>query len=103
MTPSKSNRTAWAQLYEARRISSEPESRSPGRPPAPIPRHKVGVTLSQAEIFEIESWQNRLSEIARSKSLHRGNHWDFNPDRQRAHLSHRKQRTFLNRFRNSWS
>jgi hypothetical protein len=23
----------------------------------------VGVTLSQAEIFEIESWQNRLSEL----------------------------------------
>ncbi len=63
MTPNKSNRTAWAQLYEARRISSEPELRSPGRPPAPIPRHKVGVTLSQAEIFEIESWQNRLSEL----------------------------------------
>ena len=63
MTNTKQNRTAWAQLYEARRISPEPESRSPGRPPAPIPRHKVGVTLSQAEIFEIESWQNRLSEL----------------------------------------
>jgi hypothetical protein len=63
MTPGKQNRTAWAQLYEARRISPEPESRSPGRPPAPIPRHKVGVTLSQAEIFEIESWQNRLTEL----------------------------------------
>lgn len=63
MTNSKQNRTAWAQLYEARRIPPEPESRSPGRPPAPIPRHKVGVTLSQAEIFEIEAWQNRYSDL----------------------------------------
>jgi hypothetical protein len=63
MTPNRQNRTAWAQLYEARRISPEPESRNPGRPPAPIPRHKVGVTLSQAEIFEIESWQKRLTDL----------------------------------------
>jgi len=63
MTEPKVNRTAWAQLYEARRISAAPESRSPGRPPAPIPRHKVGVTLSQAEVFEIEAWQNRFSEM----------------------------------------
>ena len=63
MTMPKSSRTAWAQLYEARRLPQEPELRSPGRPPAPIPRHKVGLTLSQAEIFEIEAWQNRLSEM----------------------------------------
>ena len=63
MTMPRSSRTAWAQLYEARRLPQEPESRSPGRPPAPIPRHKVGLTLSQAEIFEIEAWQNRLSEM----------------------------------------
>jgi hypothetical protein len=63
MTEQRMNRTAWAQLYEARRIPAAPESRNPGRPPAPIPRHKVGVTLSQAEVFELEAWQNRFSEM----------------------------------------
>ena len=71
MTPSKQNRTAWAQLYEARRIPPEPESRSPGRPPAPIPRHKVGVTLSQAEIFEIEALAKPLHRTIGEKSFHR--------------------------------
>ncbi len=63
MNESKPSRTAWAQLYEARRIPAAPETRTPGRPPAPIPRHKVGVTLSQAEVFELEAWQNRFSEL----------------------------------------
>lgn len=63
MTEKKVNRTAWAQLYEARRIPAAPELRNPGRPPAPIPRHKVGVTLSQAEVFELEAWQNRFTEM----------------------------------------
>jgi hypothetical protein len=34
---------------------------------APIPRTKVGVTLSQAEINEIEAWQDRLSGLLRRK------------------------------------
>jgi len=63
MSEPKASRTAWAQLYEARRIPAAPESRNPGRPPAPIPRHKVGVTLSQAEVFELEAWQKRFSEM----------------------------------------
>jgi hypothetical protein len=56
-----SNRSAWVQLYEARSVPSEPESRSPGRPPGIVPRRKVGLTLSQGEITEIERWQERFS------------------------------------------
>lgn len=58
-----SNRSAWVQLYEARRVIAEPESRPPGRPPAPIPRHKVGITLSQGEVNELEAWQDRFSKL----------------------------------------
>jgi hypothetical protein len=58
-----SNRSAWVQLYEARSVPSEPESRSPGRPPGIVPRHKVGITLSQGEITELEHWQDRLSRL----------------------------------------
>ncbi len=58
-----SNRSAWVQLYEARRVLSEPETRPPGRPPAPIPRHKVGITLSQGEVNELEEWQDRFSNL----------------------------------------
>lgn len=58
-----SNRSAWVQLYEARRVLAEPESRPPGRPPAPIPRRKVGLTLSQGEINELEVWQDRISNL----------------------------------------
>ena len=58
-----SNRSAWVQLYEARRVLAEPETRPPGRPPAPIPRHKVGITLSQGEVNELEAWQERLSSL----------------------------------------
>ena len=57
------NRNAWVQLYEARRVLAEPETRPPGRPPAPIPRHKVGITLSQGEVNELEVWQDRLSNL----------------------------------------
>lgn len=64
MTSSHSpNRSAWVQLYEARRVIAEPETRPPGRPPAPIPRHKVGITLSQGEVNELEAWQERLSSL----------------------------------------
>jgi hypothetical protein len=63
MTTPSQPRTAWVQLYEARRIAAEPESRSPGRPPAPIPRHKVGLTLSQGETYELQMWQTRLSTL----------------------------------------
>lgn len=59
--PSFSNKPAWVQLYEARNVPVNPETRPPGRPPAPIPRHKVGFTLSQGEIAELETWQDRFS------------------------------------------
>lgn len=59
-----SPKSAWVQLYQARQIKADlVESRSPGRPPSPIPRRKVGMTLSQGEINEIETWQNRFSEL----------------------------------------
>lgn len=59
-----SSRTAWVQLYQARQVKSDPvESRTPGRPPSPIPRRKVGLTLSQGEISELEVWQERLSNV----------------------------------------
>lgn len=67
MSPASHARTAWVQLYEARRISNEPETRAPGRPPAPIPRRKVGLTLSQGEIYEIETWQARLTALVGRK------------------------------------
>ena len=57
------NRNAWVQLYEARRIPSEPEGRSPGRPPGIVPRRKVGMTLSQGEITELETWRVRFSGL----------------------------------------
>ncbi len=57
-------KSAWVQLYQARQLKADvTESRSPGRPPSPIPRRKVGLTLSQGEITEIEHWQERLSEL----------------------------------------
>jgi hypothetical protein len=58
-----SNRSAWVQLYEARSVPSEFESRSPGRPHGMVPRRKVGVTLSQGEITELERWQERFSGL----------------------------------------
>jgi hypothetical protein len=60
---SNSNKPAWVQLYEARRVAIEYETRSPGRPPAPIPRRKVGFTLSQGEMRELEVWQDRFSKL----------------------------------------
>lgn len=63
MSNQPASRNAWVQLYEARRVAPEPEKRPQGRPPAPIPRHKVGLTLSQGEVAELEVWQERLSEL----------------------------------------
>ena len=60
--PSQS-RSAWVQLYEARRTYNEPQSRPPGRPPSIVPRSKVGLTLSQGEISELEEWQTRFSNL----------------------------------------
>ena len=62
-----SNQNAWVQLYEARRVSSGPETRSPGRPPGIVPRRKVGLTLSQGEITEIERWQEKFSDLLNRK------------------------------------
>lgn len=57
-------KSAWVQLYQARQLKADiVEARSPGRPPSPIPRHKVGLTLSQGEISELEVWQQRLSDL----------------------------------------
>ena len=57
-------KSAWVQLYQARQIKAEiTESRTPGRPPSPIPRRKVGLTLSQGEINELDAWQERLSNL----------------------------------------
>jgi len=67
MTTPSSTRSAWVQLYEARRVSNDPEVRSPGRPPALIPRRKVGLTLAQGEITELEVWQDRFSLLLRRK------------------------------------
>ena len=63
MTELPSNKSAWVQLYEARRAVGTVTTRTPGRPPASIPRHKVGVTLSQGETTELESWQERFSKL----------------------------------------
>jgi hypothetical protein len=64
MSPSvnSTNKPAWVQLYEARRLTMEVEARSPGRPPAPVPRRKVGTTLSQGEISELDEWQKLFSK-----------------------------------------
>src|SRR5512135_3268588 len=65
MTTQKS---AWVQLYQARQTKADiAETRSPGRPPSPIPRRKVGLTLSQGEINELDHWQDRISEIVGRK------------------------------------
>ncbi|RPJ44187.1 MAG: hypothetical protein EHM21_10485 [Chloroflexi bacterium] len=57
-------KSAWVQLYQARQVKADvSESRSPGRPPSPIPRRKVGLTLSQGEITELDHWQERLSGL----------------------------------------
>jgi hypothetical protein len=61
-TPS-SSKSAWVQLYEARRLTGPAKMRLPGRPPSAIPRRKVGLTLSQGEIVELEAWQERLSNL----------------------------------------
>ncbi len=49
-----SGKSAWVQLYEARQLMGNIESRPPGRPPSSVPRRKVGLTLSQGEIQELE-------------------------------------------------
>jgi hypothetical protein len=67
MTSSPVSKPAWVQLYEARRMAVEIESRSPGRPPGPVPRHKVGITLSQGEVHELEGWQERLTALLHRK------------------------------------
>jgi hypothetical protein len=57
-------KNAWVQLYQARQIKADiMEARPPGRPPSPVPRRKVGLTLSQGEINELDTWQQRLSEM----------------------------------------
>ncbi|MEJ5200678.1 MAG: hypothetical protein WHV66_00480 [Anaerolineales bacterium] len=67
MTPRVTTKPAWVQLYDARQVPVEFEHRSPGRPPSPIPRHKVGMTLSQGEINELQAWQERFSNLLNRK------------------------------------
>ena len=62
-----SPKSAWVQLYEARRMAMELAVRAPGRPPAPVPRHKVGMTLSQGEVAELDVWQDRFSALLHRK------------------------------------
>jgi hypothetical protein len=64
---SSSSKSAWVQLYEARRATGTVKARSPGRPPAAIPRRKVGLTLSQGEIAELDVWQERFSNLLQRK------------------------------------
>ena len=63
MSPAPSLRSAWVQLYEARRLNEQIHTRSPGRPSASIPRYKVGMTLSQGEIAELETWKELFSSL----------------------------------------
>lgn len=58
---------AWVQLYQARRITSDPQTRPAGRPPSLVPRHKVGMTLSKGEMGELQKWQGRLSKLLNRK------------------------------------
>lgn len=60
--PPKNNRPAWLQLYDARSNQTQ-DSRPVGRPPAAVPRYKVGLTLSQGETAELKVWQDRFSEM----------------------------------------
>ena len=60
-------KTAWVQLYEARRMSLEINARSPGRPPGSVPRKKYGTTLSKGEVRELGVWQDRFSELLERK------------------------------------
>jgi hypothetical protein len=64
MTKTKS---AWVQLYEARRMSLEINARSPGRPPGSVPRKKFGTTLSKGEVRELSVWQERFSQLLERK------------------------------------
>ena len=63
----KGTKPAWVQLYEARRQAVEVNVRTPGRPTAQIPRHKVGMTLSQGEIRDLAGWQDRFASLLRRK------------------------------------
>ncbi|MBI9046946.1 MAG: hypothetical protein JEZ06_20840 [Anaerolineaceae bacterium] len=64
---STSTKSAWVQLYEARRVMPEVQTRPPGRPSALIPRKKVGMTLSKGEVQELEVWRDRFSELLNRK------------------------------------
>jgi hypothetical protein len=61
------NKSAWVQLYEARRAAGPVEAKTPGRPPALVPRRKYGLTLSQGEFHELEAWQERMTHMLRRK------------------------------------
>ena len=55
-----------ARCAHARRPLADgypPECATLRRPPAPVPRRKVGLTLSQGEISELEVWQERFTRL----------------------------------------
>lgn len=60
LTPTKS---AWIQLYEARRQSPPLRTRPRGRPPRVTPRRATVVHLTDGERAEIDSWQERISPL----------------------------------------
>ena len=58
------SKPAWVQLYEARRMSGGgPAQACRSSTCAIVPRRKVGLTLSQGEIHELEEWQERFSKM----------------------------------------
>lgn len=61
------NSNAWVQLYQARRLTNNPQTRPAGRPPSLVPRHKVGMTLSKGEMGELQKWQDRFSKLLNRK------------------------------------
>jgi hypothetical protein len=56
-------KTAWVQLYEARRPAPPPRTRPRGRPPRVAPRKATVVHLTAGERSEIDLWQKKLSPL----------------------------------------
>ncbi len=65
--PDPASKPAWVQLYEAQRKPTEVAVRHAGRPPAVVPRRKIGVTLSQGEVSELAVWQERFEALLQRK------------------------------------
>ena len=59
--PLSLTKSAWIQLYEARRQAPPTRTRPRGRPPRVTPRRSTLVHLTDGERTEIDSWQARIS------------------------------------------